>query len=89
MLINIAHLAGPDLFGNFGGAGRACPNPLIDTFIKPFGNDDRGHAGLADLRDARRRPRDPRRRLLRRLAPRPGRRRRVEADAATGEAVIG
>ena len=27
----------------------------IDTFIKPFGNEISGHAGMADLRDARRR----------------------------------
>ena len=30
-------------------------NPIIDTFIKPFGNEDRRAAGVADLRDARRR----------------------------------
>jgi urea carboxylase system permease len=38
MLINIAIWQDPNLFGNFGGAGRAFTNPAIDTFIKPFGN---------------------------------------------------
>jgi len=38
MLINIAIWQDPNLFGNFGGAGRGITNPTIDTFIKPFGN---------------------------------------------------
>jgi urea carboxylase system permease len=38
MLINIAIWQDPNLFGNFGGAGRAFTNPTIDTFIAPFGN---------------------------------------------------
>ena len=38
MLLNIAIWQDPNLFGNFGGAGRAFTNPTIDTFIKPFGN---------------------------------------------------
>ena len=38
MLLNIAHLAGPALFGDFGGEGRAITNPTIDGFITPFGN---------------------------------------------------
>ena len=42
MLINIALWQDPNLFGNFGGAGRALTNPTIDTFIKPFGNEIAG-----------------------------------------------
>ena len=38
MLLNIAIWQDPNLFGDFGGAGRAITNPTIDTFIKPFGN---------------------------------------------------
>jgi urea carboxylase system permease len=38
MLLNIALWQAPDLFGDFGGAGRAVTNPTIDGFIKPFGN---------------------------------------------------
>ena len=37
MLLNIA-LWQSEIFGNFGGTGRAITNPTIDTFIKPFGN---------------------------------------------------
>jgi amino acid transporter len=37
MLLNIGLWQDADLFGNFGGAGRAVTNPTIDTFIKPFG----------------------------------------------------
>ena len=42
MLLNIAIWQDPNLFGNFGGAGRAITNPTIDTFIKPFGNEIAG-----------------------------------------------
>ncbi len=42
MLINIAIWQDPNLFGDFGGAGRAITNPTIDTFIKPFGNEIAG-----------------------------------------------
>ena len=42
MLINIAIWQDPNLFGNFGGDGRALTNPTIDTFIKPFGNEIAG-----------------------------------------------
>jgi amino acid transporter len=38
MLINIAIWQDPNLFGNFGGDGRAITNPMINTFITPFGN---------------------------------------------------
>jgi urea carboxylase system permease len=36
MLINIG-IWQSEIFGDFGGAGRAFTNPTIDTFIKPFG----------------------------------------------------
>ena len=42
MLINIAIWNDPNLFGNFGGDGRAITNPTIDGFIKPFGNEIAG-----------------------------------------------
>jgi urea carboxylase system permease len=42
MLLNIAIWQDPNLFGNFGGSGRALTNPTIDTFIKPFGNEIAG-----------------------------------------------
>ena len=38
MLINIGLWQDPNLFGDFGGAGRGITNPTIDGFIKPFGN---------------------------------------------------
>jgi urea carboxylase system permease len=38
MLINIGIWQDSNLFGSFGGDGRAITNPTIDTFIKPFGN---------------------------------------------------
>ena len=37
MLINIG-IWQSEIFGDFGGEGRAFTNPTIDTFIKPFGN---------------------------------------------------
>ncbi len=70
MLINIAIWQDPNLFGNFGGAGRAATNPTIDTFVKPFGNDDRRHAGLAGVRGPRDRVDPVRCALLRRVDPR-------------------
>ena len=39
MLINIAMWQDPNLFGDFGGEGRAFTNPTINTFIKPFGSE--------------------------------------------------
>jgi urea carboxylase system permease len=42
MLLNIALWQDPNLFGDFGGAGRAITNPTIDAFIKPFGNEIAG-----------------------------------------------
>ena len=37
MLLNIG-IWQSEIFGDFGGEGRAFTNPTIDTFIKPFGN---------------------------------------------------
>ena len=42
MLLNIAMWQDPNLFGAFGGEGRAVTNPTVDTFIKPFGNEIAG-----------------------------------------------
>ena len=91
MLLNIAIWQDPNLFGNFGGAGRAFTNPTIDTFIKPFGNTIAGMPAWPIFETlvgvlARRR-----RRLLRRLGPRPGRRRRVgrRRDRRGHDRVIG
>jgi amino acid transporter len=42
MLLNIAIWKDPNLFGNFGGDGRAITNPTIDTFFKPFGQEIAG-----------------------------------------------
>src|SRR6187397_1075252 len=42
MLINIGIWQDPNLFGLFGGDGRAITNPTIDGFIKPFGNEIAG-----------------------------------------------
>ena len=42
MLLNIAIWNDPNLFGNFGGDGRLITNPMIDTFVKPFGNEIAG-----------------------------------------------
>jgi amino acid transporter len=46
MLLNIAVWQDPNLFGNFGGAGRALTNPTIDSFLKPFGNEIAGMPAL-------------------------------------------
>jgi amino acid transporter len=46
MLLNIAVWQDPNLFGDFGGAGRGATNPTIDTFIKPFGNEIAGMPSL-------------------------------------------
>jgi urea carboxylase system permease len=46
MLLNIAIWQDPNLFGNFGGAGRALTNPTIDSFLKPFGNEIAGMPAL-------------------------------------------
>jgi urea carboxylase system permease len=87
MLVNISIWQDPNLFGDFGGAGRAITNPTIDTFIKPFGNVIAGMPALPVfetliavllLFGA----------LYYGLAIR-GRAHDVESDAATGEAVIG
>ncbi|MFL5775031.1 MAG: amino acid permease [Chloroflexota bacterium] len=88
MLLNIALWNDPNLFGNFGGAGRAITNPTIDTFITPFGNKIEGMppwpifetlvAVLAVVG------------VLYYAVSVRGRAHDVEAaDAATGEAVIG
>jgi urea carboxylase system permease len=88
MLINIAIWQDPNLFGNFGGAGRAFTNPTIDTFIKPFGTPIQGMPAwpifetlvivLAVVG------------ILYYLVSVRGRAHDVEtADAATGEAMIG
>jgi urea carboxylase system permease len=42
MLLNIAIWQDANLFGNFGGAGRAITNPMINTFVKPFGREIEG-----------------------------------------------
>jgi urea carboxylase system permease len=87
MLFNIAIWQDPGLFGDFGGTGRAITNPTIDTFIKPFGNEIAGMPAIPVfetlvivllLAGA----------LYYAVAIR-GRAADVEADAATGEAVIG
>ena len=54
MIINIALWADRIAVRRFGGdlARRLFWNPFINTFIKPFGNEIAGPAGLADLRDA-------------------------------------
>jgi urea carboxylase system permease len=88
MLLNIAIWQDPNLFGNFGGAGRAFTNPTIDTFIAPFGNTIEGMpawpifetlVGLLAIVGA-----------LYYLVSVRGRAHDVEsADAVTGEAVIG
>ena len=56
MIINIALWADAGAVRRLR-AATAAPywNPFINTFIKPFGQRDRRAAGLADLRDARRR----------------------------------
>jgi amino acid transporter len=87
MLFNIAVWQDEGLFGNFGGAGRGLTNPNIDTFIKPFGNVIEGLPAwpvfevlVAALLIFG---------ALYYLVSIRGRAADVEADAATGEAVIG
>jgi urea carboxylase system permease len=87
MLINIAIWQDEALFGNFGGAGRAITNPNIDGFIKPFGNEIAGLpawpvfevlVGTLLVIGA-----------VYYLVSVRGRAHDIEADTATGEAVIG
>ena len=87
MLLNIAIWQDPALFGDFGGAGRAITNPTIDGFIKPFGQEIAGLpawpifetlVGVLIVTGA----------IYYAVAIR-GRAADVEADTATGEAVIG
>jgi len=42
MLLNIALWTDTGLFGAFGGDGRGYTNPMINTFLKPFGNEIAG-----------------------------------------------
>jgi hypothetical protein len=46
MLINVALWASPELFGDFGGAGRAFWNPLINGLFKVGGNPVEGLPAL-------------------------------------------
>ena len=87
MLINIGIWQDAALFGDFGGAGRAITNPTIDGFIKPFGNAIAGMpawpvfetlVGVLIVTGA----------VYYAVAVR-GRAPDIEADLATGEAVIG
>jgi urea carboxylase system permease len=39
MILNIGLWTDPTLFGAFGGDGRGFTNPLINTFLKPFGQE--------------------------------------------------
>jgi urea carboxylase system permease len=89
MLLNIAIWNDPNLFGNFGGTGRTLTNPMINTFVKPFGNEIAGMpawpifetlVGVLLIAGA-----------LYYLVSVRGRAHDVEAapDEATGEAVIG
>ncbi len=87
MLLNIGIWQDPALFGDFGGEGRAITNPTIDGFIKPFGNEIAGLPAWPIFESL----------VLLLLvlgviyyavAVR-GRAADVEADTATGEAVIG
>jgi urea carboxylase system permease len=87
MLVNIGIWQDPGLFGDFGGDGRAITNPTIDGFIKPFGNEIAGMPAwpvfeslvlVLVILGA----------IYYAVAVR-GRAADVEADVATGEAVIG
>ncbi|MEA2518852.1 MAG: hypothetical protein QOF49_932 [Chloroflexota bacterium] len=87
MLINIGIWQDSNLFGAFGGTGRAITNPTIDTFFKPFGTAIAGMpswpvfetlVGLLVVTGA----------VYYAVAIR-GRAADTEADLATGEAVIG
>jgi amino acid transporter len=87
MLINIGIWQDPNLFGLFGGDGRAITNPTIDGFIKPFGNEIAGMpawpifetlVGVLLLLG-----------ILYYVVSIRGRKADVESDAATGEATIG
>lgn len=87
MLLNIGIWQDPALFGDFGGAGRAITNPTIDGFIKPFGAEIAGLPAwpvfetlvLVILVFGA---------IYYAVSVR-GRAADVEADTATGEAVIG
>ena len=87
MLLNIAIWQDEAVFGNFGGAGRGITNPNIDTFIKPFGNEIAGLPAWPIFEVL----------VITLLvvgaiyyaASIRGRAHDIEADTATGEAVIG
>ena len=87
MLAQHRDLAGPGLFGDFGG-GRPGDHEPDDRHVhQAVRQRDRGHAGLAGLRDARRRRCSSSARIYYLVAdPRPGGA-TSRADAATGEAV--
>jgi hypothetical protein len=87
MLINIGIWQDKSLFGEFGGDGRGFTNPGIASFITPFGNKIDGLpawptfesiVGVLLLLGA-----------LYYIVSVRGRAADVEADVATGEAVIG
>ena len=82
------HLVRPGLFGDFGGEGRDFTNPGFGLFFTPFGNTIEGLPDMADVRADRRRCSSASARCTTLLSIR-GRAADVEADTATGEAVIG
>ena len=87
MLINIAIWQDRGLFGDFGGVAARSRTRSINTFIKPFGNDDRG---CPRGRSSRRWSVSSSCSVLYYVVSIRGRAADVEAaDAATGEAVIG
>ncbi len=87
MIVNIGLWQRPDLFGDFGDDLRGYTNPFINTFLKPFGQKLDGLpawpvfetlVGVILITAA----------LYYAVAVR-GRAPDVEADRATGEALIG
>ena len=91
MIINIALWTDPALFGVFGNDLRnTWSNPFINTFIKIGGTRPGRLPAWPDLRDPGRHVAGRRRHLLRRSRSAAKLDAvQVEADAATGEAVIG
>ena len=89
MLINIALWASPELFGDFGSDGRAYWNPLINGCSQSFGQKLDGLPAWPLFETlvgpASRRRRD----LLRHSPSAAGPDVEVEADAVTGEGIIG
>jgi hypothetical protein len=87
MIVNIALWNDPGLFGDFGGEGRAYWNPFINSFLQWFGQPLDGlppwplyETIIGTLLVAG---------ALYYIVSVRGRASDVEADAATGEAVIG